>query len=155
VAAGLVSQGPIRRVLAGQQTVSATAAVSLSGFKFTVSTDAAYGFEFGLIVAPQTSTAGLKLFFSTPSNGGNLGAFIVNGASPNGIAQQTVINGPNQTVQYVTCSMVGNNAMVLIRGMLKPTQATMCLKVGNNISGATTSTILIQQGSYGYIWRMG
>ncbi len=156
VAAGLVSAGPIKRVLAGDQVVSGTAPESLSGFTFTVSAGVGYGFEFGLgFASPAVSTAGMKLVLSAPS--GNFLADFVNGASPAAV-QRSVVNATNMTVAYVTVSTAGTGSeqAVYVRGYMKPSGAgTMALALGNNVSGTAGSAIIVRSGSYGYVWRMG
>lgn len=151
VAAGLVSAGPFKRVLAGNQVASATAPVSLSGFTFTVSADVPYSFEMGIIAQHPASTQGAKLILSAAGGGGPLFALFFNAASPAAVAQ-TAINATNLTVQYVTVSAFGAQ-VIHIRGSMKPLgNGTFALAIGCNTSG---TAITFQSGSYAYVWRMG
>jgi hypothetical protein len=146
-------QGPVRRILAGAQVVSATAPVSISGFTFTVSGGVGYRFEYGVFTSSPISLAGNKFVLSAPA-GAIAGQIVLGGGA--GISAAN-FDASNVTVAQVTVSAVGSPRANFIRGTFRPTaNGTMSLAVGNNVSGAAAgSVVTVMIGSYGYVWRMG
>jgi len=159
VAAGLVSAGPVKKILTGAQLVTATALVSVSGFTFACSAGVAYGMEFMLFTSSPISLAHPQYQFSvsglgTPTN--FLAELLFAGGPP--ATNATVYNSVGiRNSAMVTVSAVGVNRATRIRGGFVASAAgKLKLKVGNNISGAGAgSAITIAVGSYGYVWRMG
>jgi len=151
VAAGLVSAGPIRRILAGDQIVTGTAPVSISGLTFTVSGGVAYRFEFGIFTSAPISLAGNKFVLSSP--GPIAGRYQLGG----GGQATTDFATTNVTIAQVTVNQVGAVRANFVQGTFRPTaNGTMAMAMGNAISGgAAGSSITIMAGSYGYVWRMG
>jgi hypothetical protein len=150
---GVANALPAKRVLAGDQIVSATAPVSISGFTFTVSGGVGYSFEFGLFRSAPISLAGTKLVLSAPA-GALQGQYLFGGC----IGGVSVINvdNTNQTAAVVTVSAVGAPRAVHVRGTVHPTaNGTIAMAIGNNVSGAAAgSVITLLAGSYGMMWRM-
>ena len=152
-AAAVAGGFPTKQVLGGDQIVSATAPVSISGFTFTVSAGVGYGFEFGIFRSAPISLAGTKLVLSCPA-GPVAGQYLVGGAV-GGISTFNFDN-TNVTMAQVTVSAVGVCRAVMLRGtFLCSTAGTIALAIGNNVSGgAAGSSITVRAGSYGYVWRM-
>lgn len=147
-------QGPIKRVLEGNQIVSATVAVSISGFTFTVSGGVGYHFEFGIFMSSPISLAGSKFVISAPA--GAFGGQAFFGGTPTAGSQPAFDSNP-ATVLQVTVSAVGAPRTTFLRGAFRPTaNGTLQLAMGNNVSGAGAgSAITVLAGSYGYVWRLG
>lgn len=146
-------QGPIRRVLADNQILSATAPTSVSGFTFTVSGGVGYRFEFGIFTSAPISLAGNKFVLSAPA-GALVGRFTLGGGAG---ASAGSFDASNQVLQQVTVSAVGAVRGNYFHGVMRPTaNGTMSMAMGNNVSGgAAGSVITVLAGSYGYVWRMG
>jgi hypothetical protein len=159
VAAGLVSTGPVRKILAGAQLVTATALVSVSGFTFVCSAGVAYGMEFMLFTSSPISLAHPQYQFSVSGLGSPskfMAELLFAGGPP--ATNATVYNSVGiRNSAMVTVSAIGVNRATRIRGGFVASAAgKLKLKVGNNISGpGVGSAITIAAGSYGYVWRMG
>ena len=147
----IVSVTPIKRYLQGDQLLTASAAVSLSGFTFTVG-NAPYRFEFGICEACTISTAGLKIHISVPA--GAVGVVdIINMASP-AATQRTTIALPMTTLQFVTCSNLGAT-ICWMRGVISMNgTGTVALALGNNVSGGSSAIQVFSGRTYGYLWAM-
>ncbi|MGH6931299.1 MAG: hypothetical protein ACREEE_02570, partial [Dongiaceae bacterium] len=156
VAAGLLSArvdsvAGRRQVLGGAQTISATIAVSISGFTFTVSANVAYGFDFLIANSTPISLNGLKLILSTPS-GGVVGQYWIGGGAGTSVLN---INNTDVTLAPVTVSAVGVAKITRLQGQFFGAAGTIQLRAGGNVSGAAAgSVITIMAGSYGHVWRI-
>lgn len=152
---GALAALPVKRVLAGNQVLAATAPVSVSGFTFTCSAGVGYGFEFGIYTSNPVSLAGNKFVLSVPSSA-PLTMQYLQGGCVGGVSTLNV-DRTNVTMANVTVSAVGVPIACYARGTFRCSAngGTMQLAMGSNTSGSTAgSQTTVLAGSYGYLWRM-
>jgi hypothetical protein len=154
---GVANQLPKRAVMAGDQIVSATALVSVSGLNFSVAAGSWYRAEWFIYTSSPTSLAMPQFAISAPF------------AQVTGYTaryQQDMLQAATQITTFVSQG-VRNSALVtvlqpgvrranIINAMFFASAGgTLNLNIGNNVSGgAIGSSITVIAGSHGFIWRM-
>lgn len=143
---------PLKRVLQGDQIVSATAPVSISGFTFTVSGGVGYGFEFGIFTSTPASVQGNKFVLS--GNGPMVGQYQIAGC----VGGVSIVNFErgDVTIQTNTVSVAGQARASFVRGTFRAAaNGTMQMRVGTTVTATTAASVItVIAGSYGYVWRM-
>ena len=159
-AAGLVSAGPVKKILTGDQLVSGTAKVSVSGFQWAVSGGTRYQFAAEIWTSSPISTVCPQWYVSGPNEiTKTWGIVAQNFAAPANLVGYANLPSNVFTPNFTTTSAVGaSRATIFSGGFATSSSATgnVCLKVGNAVSGgAAGSSITLIAGSWGYLWRMG
>jgi hypothetical protein len=158
VSAALVSTNEFvgqRAVLSGNQLVTASALVSVSGFSFSIGINKTYRYEFMIMTSSPISLAVPQYCLSTPAP-----SYLIGRGDNTMVAEATrvtnLVSQGNRWTGMTTVSAVGSPKAMLLDGCFRASAAgTLVLNMGNAISGAGAgSAITILAGSYGMVWRM-
>lgn len=143
--------------LQGDQTLSTSALVNVSGLSFATVANATYHFKFMVIFRGVATGSGLGITVTTPTFA-SLGAQATIPAGANGVSHYYggAITASGTRVQSTSLPASATDYMALIEGQIVTSNAagTLQLQCGANLSGPTTGQIIVRQGTAGMVWRL-
>jgi len=161
LSANVVSATPRVAFLQGEQTfTNTTTNVLLSGFQFSVTSGAAYNFEFYVIWRAAPTNNPPRFMVSVPALAGDksvLGTAYCTGAA--GTSLQVNFDYPANTrfLPFFTTSVlnVGNDHVLHIMGMAHlSATGNIELYPSGSVGGGAGSVIQVNIGSWGKVWRI-
>ena len=146
------------RVLAGDQTVLATALVDVSGQAFPVTAGQTYAFRFTIIFRSASTAFGPGFSLAFPAATA-FAATVRIKAGPDGTAGEFegAITASNDRVQSLSTETANTDFLAEIAGVIVASATgSVQLRAGNEVSAgaAGTSGIVIRRGTAALMWRV-
>jgi len=142
--------------LGGDQTVSATAVVSVSGMAFSLLSNATYNFRFHMYYSAAASVVCPQWALSAPAFV-NMGISYDQTGNTAATQYSVVVNTQGTKMTgFTTTSAVGLLRVTKIEGQIATSASSgnLVLNVGNAVSGSSTSILIIKAGSWGQVTRV-